>query len=165
MIRHLRLTQLFAFAALMLFALSVHSETQSGDLPILTISTAGDDAPATFTRAQLEALEQHEVKTTTTWTDGVQVFEGPLIRDVLAAAEKTGQTARAVALNDYAVDIPASDFSKYPVILALRQNGQVMSVRDKGPIWIVYPRDDHTELQAVEQNSKWIWQLARIELR
>ncbi|MEQ8584966.1 MAG: molybdopterin-dependent oxidoreductase [Thalassobaculaceae bacterium] len=165
MIGRFLLPAVFAAAVLTLFAVPGHTEMRNGDAPLLTVSGNAGATVATFTRAEMEALPQREIRTTTTWTDGVQTFTGPLVRDVLAAAGVSGGTARAVALNDYAVDIPASDFADYDVILALRQNGDEMSVRDKGPIWIVYPRDDHAELQKVEENSKWIWQLSRIELR
>jgi hypothetical protein len=51
------------------------------------------------------------------------------------------------------------------VILALSMDGRELSLRDKGPIWIVYPRDDHKELHDPVFNSRWIWQLDRLELR
>ena len=165
MFKALRLQTLVAVCAMTLFALPVRSEMQIAEAPLLTVSKPAAGITASFTRADLEGMPQHTVRTTTTWTDGVQTFEGPLARDVLNAAQVAGETVRAIALNDYAVDIPAEDFERYSVILALRQNGEAMSVRDKGPIWIVYPRDDHSELQSTEQNAKWIWQLAGIDLR
>ena len=55
--------------------------------------------------------------------------------------EATGRRVSVVALNDYASEIPVEDFSKYKVILALKRNGEYMPVRDKGPLFIVYPYD------------------------
>ena len=127
---------------------------------VLTVHSP--DATVDFDMAMLESLPQHTIATTTDWTEGVMEFQGPLARDVLEAADASGATVLARALNDYSIEIPASDFTNYDVIMALRQNGAVLSRRDKGPIWIVYPRDDNEELQTVEYNSRWIWQLREL---
>ncbi len=119
---------------------------------------------AAFDRVMLEALETVSLNTTTAWTEGTVTFEGPLVRDVLALVGADGEVVTATALNDYAVDIPFSDFQDYDVLLALEMDGAPMSVRDKGPIWIVYPRDEYAELQTVEYNARWIWQLRSLNV-
>ncbi|WP_193172612.1 molybdopterin-dependent oxidoreductase [Nisaea nitritireducens] len=153
--------------AVSLFATSAHSEMQRPQNDVILevsgkVAVVNDAGKAAFDRAMLMGMPQKEIRTTTAWTDGVQVFQGPLIRDVLNHVQADGSTLRAIALNDYAITIPTSDFEKYDAILALLMNGEEMSVREKGPIWIVYPRDEHRELQSAEYNEKWIWQLNRI---
>ena len=66
------------------------------------------------------------------------------------------------ALNDYRVRIPIADFRRWPVMLALKMNGQYMSVRDKGPIWVVYPNHLDPELGQDAYQARWIWQLVEI---
>ncbi|MCW0470047.1 hypothetical protein OH492_17340 [Vibrio chagasii] len=44
-----------------------------------------------------------------------------------------------VALNDYKVAVPKEDFDDYQPIIAIKQNGEFMSVRDKGPYWLDLP--------------------------
>ncbi|RYH00603.1 oxidoreductase, partial [Salipiger sp. IMCC34102] len=39
-----------------------------------------------------------------------------------------------------------------------------MQVRDKGPLWIVYPYDDTPEYRSEVIYSRSIWQLDRIEV-
>lgn len=134
----------------------------TGDI-LLTVSQAGGPSLA-FDRAMLEALPQASITTSTDWTEGVHVFTGPLARDVLAAAGVSGETVDAGALNDYHLAFPASDFEDWDVVLAMTMDGKVLSVRDKGPLWIVYPRDDHPELQLPEINSRWVWQLESLTL-
>lgn len=129
------------------------------------VAITNDGGTLVLDRAMLTALPQHEVRTTTEWTDGVKVFRGPLVSDVLAAAGADGSVVAATALNDYSVEIPMADFRTYPVILALWMDGAALTVRDKGPIWIVYPRDDFDELRSSEMNSRWIWQLRSLEIR
>ena len=146
------------------------AQTALDAAPILTVvgaAESGDSVAATFDRADLDALPVHTIETTTPWTDGVVRFEGPLARDVLSEAGVAVSTAGetlATAINDYQVAIPVSDFYDYDVILALRQDGRALSRRDKGPIWIVYPRHRHPELDSVEYHSRWVWQLTTLEL-
>jgi hypothetical protein len=121
---------------------------------------------ATFDMAMLEALPQITMVTHTPW-DGsaVVTFKGPLIRDILAAAGATGTKATVTALNDYKVLIPAADFAKDNVILATRRNGQPMSVRNKGPLWVIYPLADKPELDTYRTHTKMAWQVKAIDLK
>jgi hypothetical protein len=129
----------------------------------IATTNAGDRAQ--FDLAQLEQLGVAKMQTTTAWTEGVSTFEGVLVRDVLAAVGAKGDTVTAVALNDYKIDIPIADFAKYPVILAFRMNGQELRIRDKGPLWIVYPQDDHPELKTKQTQAKWLWQLKELRIK
>lgn len=116
---------------------------------------------------QLAALPQHSLRTATQWTDGLKHFQGPLVTDVLQAAGQrlqNGMRVQAEALNDYVVDIPASDFLRWPVILAFAMDGQVLSRRDKGPWWIVYPRDSDPALQDAKFDHRWAWQLRQLRI-
>jgi len=146
-----------------------------GDLPAATepvllqvtgdIGVTNNGAVANFDRRMLDALPRHRLETYTDWTEGLQVFEGPLLADLLARVGARGGTLRATALNDYHVDIPISDAEKYTVVLALRHNGEPMSVRDKGPIWIVYPNPSPKTAIASPHNDKSIWQLRSLDVR
>jgi hypothetical protein len=78
----------------------------------------------------------------------------------MRAVGAAGERVVASALNDYEIDIPLQDFEDYPVLFALKMNGQDLTVRDRGPIWIVYPRDDHAELRNERVNARWVWQLS-----
>jgi hypothetical protein len=138
--------------------------------PVLLTVTgriAHTNAPgrAEFDRAALEAMRTHRIRTSTMWTDGVAEFAGPLLCDLLDRVGAEGRTLVATAINDYRVEIPIDDCRKYPVVLALTRDGRELQRRDKGPIWIVYPRDDHAELRSQEVNTRWIWQLDRLEVR
>ena len=140
-----------------------------GELPspegkvILTVSGSikhtNDGDSAKFDRAMLESLGQSELAVTTPWTDGTQQFKGVLGRLVLEAVGAEGNTITAFAINDYQISIPVSDLRNYPVLFALQQNGRYMRVRDKGPIWIVYPRETYPELDTDLITDRWIWQL------
>ena len=120
---------------------------------------------ADFDREMLLALGPRRISTPTAWTDGVKSFEGVLVRDVLTRVGAVGRVIRAQAVNDYQISIPREDFETYDVILALRMDGRDLTLRDKGPIWIVYPRGEHPELDDAQFNSRWVWQLRSLEVR
>ena len=86
------------------------------------------------------------------------------MRDVLGQVGATGTRVRASAHNDYLIEIPIEDFYAFDVILAHSMDGAPLSPRDKGPLWIIYPRDAHRELQDIRYDYRWVWQLRLIEV-
>ena len=136
------------------------------DLLVVRNATAPAQAEARFSEADLLALPQVTIRTRTDYTDGVVEFIGPLARDVVAFIETGAATSiHLVAANDYAIDIPLSDIFDYDVILAMQANGERLTMRDKGPLWLMYPLDDYEEMQDPAFNNRLIWQLTLIELR
>jgi hypothetical protein len=119
---------------------------------------------ALFDREMLETIGVTKVQTSTPWTDGRPVFEGVLMRELLKRVGANGSNITAVALNDYKVTLPISDFENYPIILAYKMDGQVLKVRDKGPLWIIYPQDEFSELRDKSVHQKWIWQIKEFEV-
>ncbi len=136
------------------------------DLLVIRNATAPAQAEVRFSEADLLALPQVTIRTRTEFTDGVVEFIGPLARDAVAFIETgAATTVHLVAANDYAIDIPLSEIFDYDVILAMQANGERLTMRDKGPIWIMYPLDDHEEMQDPVFNNRLIWQLTVMELR
>lgn len=120
---------------------------------------------AEFDLEALERLGLGKLCTWTPWTDGEIAFEGVLARRLMEAVEARGTEVHAVALNHYEFTIPLEDFEKYDVMLATRSNGRPMQVRDKGPVWIVYPWSDHPELDDFATREKSVWQLSTLHVR
>ena len=137
--------------------------------PILTISgdisekNAGDTAQ--FDRAMLEKLGLVTIETTTPWYQGPMKFEGVPMDKLMADVGAKGQHVVAYALNDYTTEIPMEDFTKHHAILALKRNGEYMPVRDKGPLFVVYPYDSDPELKSQTYYSRSAWQVARLVVK
>lgn len=123
-------------------------------------TNVGDEAH--FDKAMLESLGQHETITHTPWHDGVIGFSGPLVRAILEAVDAEGEAIRVIALNEYSATVPISDFKNYDVILAMQANGKALRIRDQGPLFVIYPFDQHPELLDEEIFSRSVWQVARI---
>jgi hypothetical protein len=122
-------------------------------------------ATASFDMAMLERLPQASYSTRTPWYAQARKFTGPLLRDVLAMAGSHGSQLRALALNDYRVDIPVEDVQRYDVLLARLLDDKPMPVRDKGPLFIIYPFDQHASLRNALYFSRCAWQLKSIEVQ
>jgi hypothetical protein len=139
------------------------------DRVVLTVTGAigVTNAPgrADFDLAALERLGLRRLTTWTPWTDGDLRFEGVWARRLMEAVRARGTAVDALALNDYEQTIPLEDFDKYDVLLATRVNGQRLRVRDKGPIWIVYPWSEHPELDDFATREKSVWQLSALHVR
>jgi hypothetical protein len=119
-----------------------------------------------FDMAALERLPQQRIVTDTPWYAGAREFSGPLLREVLRSAgvPPQAQRARLVALNDYRVDMPLEDARRHDVIVARLLDGKPMSVREKGPLFVMYPFDRNPALRSTPYYSRCVWQLRTIEL-
>ena len=120
---------------------------------------------AVLDAAVLKSLPQITIITDTPWTEGQIRFEGPLLRDVLELVGAEGKSLKAIAINDYFVEIPATDAEMYDVILAMRLDDNDLNVRSKGPLWVIYPWKDNENLRSETYYSRSIWQLMRIDVQ
>lgn len=119
---------------------------------------------AHFDMAMLAALPQTSFATRTPWYAQPRRFTGPLLRDVLVAAGAQGDVIRLTALNDYRVDMPYDDAQRHDVIVARLLDDKPMAVRDKGPLFVIYPFDALPELRGAVYYSRSAWQLRKIDV-
>lgn len=137
--------------------------------PILTVSgrigMSNRDGLAEFDLAMLEALGTGGFETTTPWYNGPVRFEGVRMQRLMQAVGASGESVTAVALNDYTTDLPIADFERYGVLLAMKRDGSYMPVRDKGPLFIVYPYDSKPELKSQQFYSRSAWQVAKLVVK
>jgi hypothetical protein len=155
------LLRLVAFAAVV--ALSGAAATHAQDTPVLTVDLRPFSAQQDYSIGQLRALPRRVVETSTPWTDGVQVFSGVALGDLLDGVPPEA-TLILRAVNDYMVSIPVSGIEAEVPVVAYERNGALMSIRDKGPFWLIYPFDAETQYQTETIYSRSIWQLVEIRV-
>ena len=135
---------------------------------ILTLSGAitrsNGDGEARFDLAMLEGLPRHEFATSTVWTDGVSVYSGVLLRDLLAAVGAEGGSLTAHAIDGYSATMPLDSVADDGPLVAFLRDGAPMSVRQRGPLWIVFPYDDNPAYRNDTTYGRSVWQLTRIEI-
>ncbi len=163
------LIALFAVCQIILSTGAAPAESPATVTITLTV-IAPDGTTRVLSNDDFTQLPQNTLQTNTAWTEGPQNFDGVLLRDVLATVGVDGKNApnrsiTILALNDYSISIPLEDAYKYNVLVARRMNGRELSLRDKGPYWIVYPRDQHQELNDSRYDHRWAWQVKQIEAK
>lgn len=135
---------------------------------ILTISgniaNTNGDGVARLDRPMLEALGMTTLRTQTPWYETVVEFEGVPMKALMDYVGATGTTVTATALNDYQTTIPLADFEEFPVLLALKRDGEYMPVRDKGPLFIVYPYDADPALATDKYYSRSAWSVSELKV-
>ncbi|WP_227498036.1 molybdopterin-dependent oxidoreductase [Marinobacter santoriniensis] len=132
--------------------------------PKLTITTDADTV--VLDRNQLEAFPQTTITTTSPYYEGTAEFSGPSLKRVLESAGLSGQSRITFqALNDYQVDADLDEVMGLDAIVATRMNGKPMSVRNRGPFWVMLPLSDRPELDSEEYHRFMVWQLNRIGLQ
>ena len=117
-----------------------------------------------FDLAMLKALPRTTIRTTSIWTDGLHSFSGVPMAALADYLHLPDATVRLHAINDYSVDMPLSETEAEVPVLAYEMDGAPMPVRDKGPIWIIYPYDAGAEYRSDTVYSRSVWQLDRIEV-
>jgi len=136
------------------------SVAHAAERVILTVSGesagTGEALSIDLTLSEITAFEPDVLRTTTIWTDGEIEFKGVRLEKLFALIGlKTPARVRCKALNEYAIEVPMSDTERTTVLVAFAQDGAFMRVRDKGPLWIIYPRESGIRDAA----DKMIWQL------
>jgi hypothetical protein len=129
------------------------------------ISAKNADDTAQFDRPMLESLGLSKIVTSTPWSKGSIVFEGVLLERLMQVVGASGSSVVAIALNDYTTEIPREDFSKFNPILALKRNNNYMSVRDRGPLFIIYPFDNKPELKSQLYYGRSVWQVFKLVVK
>jgi hypothetical protein len=134
---------------------------------VLTVSGRLKGPPGTpvvYSMRMLEAMPQISVPAKTPWFNESHTFTGPLLRDVLARCGAQGDTLRLKALNDFRADMPMADALQHDVVLARLKDGKPMTVREKGPLFVMYPFNAKPELRSTVYYTRSVWQLRWIEV-
>ena len=117
-----------------------------------------------LTMADLKKLPAAGFETTTIWTEGMQHFEGVLLKDLAAHLGFDEGNIELSALNEYLVEMAVADIATSEALIAYARNGEAMPARDKGPLWMVFPYDRDPKFRSETAFALSIWQLDRITL-
>lgn len=151
----LRLLAVFGLGACLQHAIGANG----GETILVLVDKAGAGGSRKLDLAALARLPQHSFTTNTPWAKQPQKFTGPLLRDVLALANDKGKLVKAMALNDYQITIPVQDARDFDMIVAHQIDGKPIPVRERGPLFVIYPFDQKPELRAARYYDRSIWQL------
>ena len=140
-------------------------------------SVAGDQAPEvnlqistglvqSWSLGKVDTLLQQRATTHSPFFPGTKTFSGPLLADLLAAAfsaePKESTPIKLIALNNYSIETTFGKLKHADAIVATRKNDLPMSIRDRGPFWIIFPLTKRPDLENEDFYRLMIWQLSDI---
>ncbi|MBT6545732.1 MAG: molybdopterin-dependent oxidoreductase [Rhodobacteraceae bacterium] len=167
-----RLINLFMFLLLLgpgnglFFAMSLAGTSSTASQVVLTVEHEDKQTHLTvlskFTLADLMLLPATKFTTSTIWTAEDQTFTGVELSELIKHLEIKGNVLHAIALDEYYFDLPMTDAVPGGAIVAYLNNGKRMTVREKGPLWIVYPYDKNEKFQTEEIYARSVWSLWKI---
>jgi hypothetical protein len=148
-------------AAALLLALATPADAGDTILAVTGKVTGGE---MNLTLAEIKAMGSARIVTTTPRHDGRTSFEGVPMARFLEAVGAHGTTAYVQALNDFGIEIPLSDLTRFDAILALKTDGKYMEIADRGPLSIFFSYDDIEEVRNALFYSRSDWQIYSIEI-
>lgn len=116
-----------------------------------------------FSEEEVLRLPRASVRTSTVWTP-VSTWSGPTLESVLQAAgvRSDATQLRVTALDNFESVVPVADVRKYQPVLAYEWDGKRLKGSKYGPLYVVYPRDDHAELMNPVAEARMVWAVCRI---
>jgi hypothetical protein len=95
------------------------------------------------------------------------LYTGVLLSELLkvAGAAPDATTLTLQALDDYSTDMKISDAEKWPVLVAIRADGEYMPVDENGPLISVFPFNDFDEIDHLTYDALWVWSLSAITVK
>ena len=148
--------------ACILLCLCLPLLSAASEKALLNINSVSQGISAQYTLSQLLQLPQHEILANIPWTNETHSYSGPYLEDVLALADTTGKWLTLYALDRYQISFSFDRIRQYKPILALTVDRKKLTVRTKGPIWLILPVDDYRELDAAIYHDYMVWQLIKI---
>lgn len=147
------------------------------DPKTFTVENASGEPLATYTISQLKSeFPIQTYDTRTPWTDdgATRIYRGPRLEDVLAKHDLTeSPSVRIIAYDDFVSDIRHEEITAYVPILAIElgcteddraarrckpdQEFRPIMMKEKGPIFLVWPLDDLPAAYTPARNSIWVW--------
>lgn len=117
----------------------------------------------TYSDSDFSSMPQATINTELPWLEGNNEFTGVSVEDFFSqTSTPIPELITFIALNDYKVSIRLEDIQRYRPIIANRKNGEKMSIRDKGPFWVIFPLSEYPEIDNTDYHSMMIWQLKEV---
>lgn len=129
------------------------------------IDATTDGTSAYFDIDQLMALGPKQITTATPWTSGTVTFVGIPVKVLLDAVKAAGETLSVTALNDYTASMPIDVLADANAILAYEMDGQRLKIRDKGPLWVIFPFDDDAKYRTDAYLAYSVWQVKLVKVQ
>ena len=119
-----------------------------------------------FTLSELQALTQSQITTAHPWSAQAQHYSGIDLTALLEKlfAKQQIKSLNLEGLNGFSVAFEWSKINTFAPVVAWQENGQLMSRRNKGPLWLILPFDQVPEVKQADFLHYMVWQLRTIRV-
>ena len=165
-IRYLFLPLIFYFSTLEVHAALLCQKQESKTVLLLQSS---DLQTQSCDMSDLDSMPQEKLFTSLPSNLGIigqNEWSGVSLKYIVQnLGAKENAIIELVALNDYIVSIPMKSITSYNPVLASRFNGEMISVRKKGPLILIYPFDKYKEINTPLYQDYTIWMIHEIRIK
>lgn len=127
------------------------------------VVVGADGREKSYSPADLETFDTYSLTTTTPWRDQPAVFEGVLLKDILAAhGLDRASSILVTAENEFATTLSRELWDSVDILVATRVDGRPHSRRHCGPIQFVIDADAFAN-SPLTSEANFVWMAARIE--
>lgn len=139
----------------------------SGDKKIKIIGSVNDSAPK-YTTAKL--LEQNfkifKKEVYNSWEKRSDLYEGVFLNDLAKKyGTKDTKQIKLIALDGYNIDYSKELYESQRILLSFKVNGKYISIKDKGPMRVVFVDFDSSKKSDNDNLHKWMWMIKKIEFK
>lgn len=111
-----------------------------------------------FTVGQLRALPAVRYRTVQPQLGRAHLYQGVLLSVLARELGVHGQNLRIGAVDRFEATVQASDYTRYPIMLAYDVDGRPGTFENKGPLQIVFPTHAYPKrFPRVIYGSQWVW--------
>ncbi len=135
-----------------------------GDKKLRLLKNVKEGAPKYITIKEIEKLGVISQNVYNPYEKRKDLYGGVLFDAfVKKYAKENVKSVTLIAIDDYRVTVPKSEWTSKRMILSTRMNGEYIPIRLKGPLRIVYPDFDHQKKEYQVNLSFWIWMIKKVE--
>lgn len=152
----------FIISAIITIFIFFHNYSLALPSKALTIINGTDKL--SYSIEELEIMQPTEIETILPW-EGKKNYKGPPMKTLLSKFKNIA-SFECCSLDGYCVNIPYDDILVFDPIIAYKSNNVYMTIRDNGPIMLIYPYSDyHKTLSTPEFQARFIRHLVVVKIK
>lgn len=135
-----------------------------------TLEVRGDvEHPVTLSWSDIEAIHPTEVRTRTHSEDALRAahastWRGPRLDAVIdrASPREGAREVTLLAYDGFRATVRLDDARRFPILLAYQVDGRAIPRDVGGPLYAVYPMDEHAEIRDRYDGRFWVFYVSHV---
>lgn len=158
---------LFKITALFIFAFFGLLYGESGNKKVYLTGKINNTTPKYITPKQLDKLfSSLKFNTFNPWEKQKDYYEGIFLNEFIKKyGKKDVKEVKIKALDDYEITFSKELYENERILLSYKVNGKYISIREKGPMRIVFVDYDASKKKYELNLPKWLWMIRSIEFK